>query len=620
MIPRGFNLKQILATFLLACLISTTLEAQKVKYKDLYPLLAAKKYEQAEPFLRQFIQDEKNRDKYPNSLLQMAFVYHEKALNDDVLLETDQLKNHVDSAVYYYQWALKMIDDKAVRKNDEYYLAYKRRDVRTGKFGINLGDVQFDIEEKIKALKGREEKVTTLAGFFNKSQQAYDSALRLYRNIKNEYATEKRLLLRLNDQTSEEMNQLKSAYVTAVENFKSYKNTLNDIDRVGYNQDLLIKEIVDFEEDGVAGTDLTKDNVAFWDYSKWVDDVRSIHTDEILPLFEELIAFDQQFRDLIRKSRNDTVAIANIPSITGVAEFERLKEFDEDPMPFKIFSYQQALLGYTSLQATHKDYQDTTDIMYKLDVLESKVDQLNKMDSLINLLLGVNVPEETKNYHSYVKAQYGEAEDLQGYIKSQLDFVIEEKRAKEAALEQAALRSEWLIVESDSIPLKMPETFGEDFQLKYAPLLVDSLLTAGLYFSTDTTAQGYIADVNPARQPVMFEFFEVDSVFRTRDAISMTEVKSLSLLGESDSIYFVIFYAPMPEQESFEATVVRASSEGTLWTKNLILAAIPGTIAYNVRTDEIIINYEMPDFGGSDQELVGNKIVFSKDGEIQDGS
>src|SRR5882724_11101420 len=117
--------------------------AQKVKYKDLIVLLTSKQYEKAEPFLRRYV---KENDDNPNAFLYMGIVFQEKSTKMDPLLHTDILSANLDSANVFYDKAYKGITDKELRRNDEYYEAYTRRDLRTGKFVIKLSDVQLDIE------------------------------------------------------------------------------------------------------------------------------------------------------------------------------------------------------------------------------------------------------------------------------------------------------------------------------------------------------------------------------------------------------------------------------------------------------------------------------------------
>src|SRR5690348_2999562 len=117
-----------LIQFLLIFLISAAY-GQKVKYKDIYGLLSTKQYEQAEPFLKQYLKE--NIDN-PNAYLYMGFILQDKASKNDVLKQTKIAVANMDSAIMYYGKASKILDEREVRKNKEYYETYNRRDLRTG--------------------------------------------------------------------------------------------------------------------------------------------------------------------------------------------------------------------------------------------------------------------------------------------------------------------------------------------------------------------------------------------------------------------------------------------------------------------------------------------------------
>src|SRR5258706_6966276 len=166
---------------------------QKVKYKDLFLLLNSKQYSDAEPFLRKFLKD--NPD-HPNGLLYMWIIFQERSNKDDVLKLTDVLQHHIDSAVLFYEKAYKEIDEKEVKRNDEYYESYKRRDLRTGDFAIKLSDVQFDVEKKIQGLKERKTRAGLLKGYLTAAEALYGKANGQFRDLQSNYAGTRELLLR----------------------------------------------------------------------------------------------------------------------------------------------------------------------------------------------------------------------------------------------------------------------------------------------------------------------------------------------------------------------------------------------------------------------------------------
>jgi tetratricopeptide (TPR) repeat protein len=178
--------------FLLLSFIVSTSFGQKIKYKDIFGLLNTKRYEEAEPFLKRYL---KETDDNPNAFLYMGIIYQEKSAKDDVLKQTKRAMAHMDSAIFFYDKAYKSINEKEVKRNDEFYQAYNRRDLRTGEFGVKLSDIQFDLEKKIEGLRERIDRVKMVKHYFSLADTLYRKTTRLFVTIKNAYPEEKSLYL-----------------------------------------------------------------------------------------------------------------------------------------------------------------------------------------------------------------------------------------------------------------------------------------------------------------------------------------------------------------------------------------------------------------------------------------
>ncbi|MEO9873020.1 hypothetical protein [Ekhidna sp.] len=140
-----------LVSFLLLSVLSWSLAAQKIKYKEIYPVLAAKQYDVGIPRLIEYMAIEENINE-ANANLQMGLWLHERFMKLDDN-ESNQLTQIGDSALFFLEKAKGLIDVKELKKKDDYYQSYLRRDLRSGKFLIKVSDVHLDIENKMDEIQ-----------------------------------------------------------------------------------------------------------------------------------------------------------------------------------------------------------------------------------------------------------------------------------------------------------------------------------------------------------------------------------------------------------------------------------------------------------------------------------
>jgi tetratricopeptide (TPR) repeat protein len=194
-------------------LISSATYAQKVKYKDIFGLLKTKQYEAAEPFLRKYL---KENDDNPNAFLYRGIIAHEKSAKEDILRNTEKTIAQMDTAIYFYTKAYQTITEKELKRNDEYYELYNRRDLRTGEFGVKLSDVQFDIQKKLEGLRERIDRLKMVKHYFVLADSLYRKSNALYLTIQKTYPGEKEFYLRGDDNLLKSLTALALRYDSAV--------------------------------------------------------------------------------------------------------------------------------------------------------------------------------------------------------------------------------------------------------------------------------------------------------------------------------------------------------------------------------------------------------------------
>ncbi|NOS93217.1 MAG: hypothetical protein HOP30_14955 [Cyclobacteriaceae bacterium] len=592
--------RKILLILLTACSLHSAY-SQKVKYKDLIVLLEAKQFEKAEPFLRRYLKE--NPDN-ASAILYMGMTLQEKAASNDVLKNTEILLSNCDSAVLFYDKAYNAITEKELKKNDEYYQSYSRRDLRTGEFVIKLSDVRLDLETRVKNLKDRKEKVRELKKNFAESEKLYTRSGNLFKEIQAAYETESAFYLRSDEPLVAKLKQLAAAFDSAVLKFDAYKAVLKQIARPGYNQQINLQEIVDMKKDGATPADFMVDDLRLWDYKRWsrstVDAIQNV----INPLRDRLISFDIALNKLHDKIKKDSVSV-----LTELAQYEdgllygQLRKYDPNPLPIDVFEMKKSEMMYVSNSIAHKAFRDTSNVKLRLSYLSKELANIQVLDSVTTHLYRRDLAKEAVNYQQFITKAYGTQQVLASYISSTLDFAKREKLRKQVAWERTMQATKWMISGKDSIPLFFDQTAKE---LNFKPLaVVEEKMTVGIHYQ-DSIAKGYVFAITPTRIADTGALFDLDPIIYSKRNLPVT--KSIATADATANIYFAAIYSESKVEEKFPVTVARiAHGTGLVWSTVLKLDMVPTELSFNAANGELTVKIT----NGSESKI----IALDKDGK-----
>ncbi len=586
-----YNLRHKMVRILLTTLSFLSLLSpafgQKVKYKDLFVLLNAKQYDQAEPFLRTYLAE---NDDNPNAYLFMGIILQEKAANNDVLKHTDIMINNLDSAVIYYDKAYKQMTEKEIKRNDEYYQAYNRRDLRTGKFGVKLSDVQFDIEKKIEALKERKVLVGELKTHYDNAEAQYAKAQFLYKDIQLKYGNEKTLFLRSDASTIVNLKRITHVFDSSILAFKSYKDISSTFGNTGYNQELDLKEITSLEKDGTSTPDFMQDKLVLWDFKRWTDNTIAGIEKEVLPMRENLISYDIEINKLREKLKQDSVSVKNdLTKLVDKILYNQLKKYDPNPMPMDVFGMKIAELEYLSELINNRPFRDSSNIKLKLGLIEKELKEIKKLDSVSTKLSNRDLEADALDYNHFVSRAYGTPAVLKSLVKTTKDFADREKERKEKESGRLSDALRWMVTEADSIPLFMEVSDNS----KFKPLiLVEDKFTAGFQFA-DTVATGYFSTINAARKGGVNVSFPIDNKVFTRGKLPVT--KALSTSDENGQVFYILFYSEEKVGNKFPATMAKIyRTDGLAWSSNFSYELLPVEVSFQVESGEVAVKTSNP--------------------------
>ncbi|MBT1705363.1 hypothetical protein [Chryseosolibacter indicus] len=586
-----------LIAFVLVFALTSTSNAQKVKYKDIFGLLSTRQYEQAEPFLQRYLKE--NTDN-PNAYLYMGIVLQEKALKMDLLKQTSLAVSYNDSSIQFYDKAYKLIDEREVKKNKEYYQIYNRRDLRTGEFGVKLSDIQFDIEKKVQGLRERNSKIKAVKYNFSLADSLYNKRCNsIYASLQTSFANENQLYLRGGESTIKLLRSLRSAFDSSLIAFETYKSSVSSVGRLPYNQNLVVNKINNFQKDGGNETSFYDDNINIWDYKTFADKAIYVIEKEMIPTRANVIGYDIEINKL--KERLDTKLVSvrsELSKKINKSLYQQLQKYDIDPLPILVFSTKTADLEYRSLLIEHKEAKDSSDLHYRRSRLIEELDKINRLDSISERLESSDINEKAKDYSYYISYAFKSPDALKAEVKQMRASVAEEKIKKNAELTSVKDALKWIVDGVDSIPLVLTETLK-----RYKPLFIDEdNYTVGLVYKDSLNNEGYFYTITNSRRPSLKVKFPVEKASFKQSKFSYA--KTLTYASVPESLYYVLIYSENALKEKYPASLAKISSTGLIWSSNLNLNFIPNEMVFNSDKSEIIIKDEV------------KKIVIDKNGKV----
>lgn len=569
---------------LIQCMLLFLISAaygQKVKYKDIFALLSTKQFEQAEPFLKNYLKETVDN---PNAFLFMGNIFQEKASKNDVLKQTSIAVANMDSAIFYYDKAYKTIDDREVRKNKDYYQSYNRRDLRTGEFGVKLSDIQFDIEKRIEGLKERIDKIKMVKYYFSLADSTYRRSNSLFLSLRKKYPAENQLYLRADEKTISDLTTLSLRFDSCTKAFERYQAATATAGKTGYNQKISLAEIVDFTADGSDVADLYQEQVKWWNYKRFADKAREVIGKEIIPMRRHLVSYDMEINKLQEKLKTDSVSVRNdLTKLIDKLLYDQLKKFDPEPLPMTVFALKTTDLEYRSMMIEHAPLRDSANVHLQIKLLVDELKVLSRLDSAAAKISDQAIDARAPDYADFVSSTYSSAAVLKSYVRTLKDAGVREQREKAPLLAQHVRALNYIVDGSDSIPLT------EEPGSHYRPLVITpEKFTLGVSTRDSTQLQGYFYTINASRKPEVKAYFPLD-----KSGIKSSDLGAAHALAYSDAagqIYYVLVYADGPQGEKFPATLAKIyRSDGLAWKVDCPLAFAPSEMVVSAETGELLI-------------------------------
>lgn len=456
------KLKTVLIFLLLFPCISFVY-SQKLKYKELYPILKSDTvtFALAKQLLSDYIKEEPD---FPNAYYQYAILC-KKHVNDlDVLTETNLVIKYCDQAVTNYTLFLNTTNEKDLKNNKEYYGEFIKNNTNS-KPEINYTEVTQAVKQNIIDIQNFSSKIRHISTLFYKSIDFYESAKKLFLEINNQYLCENDIYLLADETLIKNCNQLIICYDSAVFYISAYSKSIKEFPLAKYNQQFVFKKIETYRLDGFdAETSFLINNITIWDYGYWAKKtINTINTD-IKDLRNKLEKTEKELCDAIKILR-DTSQLYSLPNEYrfNKTTLLKLKKYDFNSLVLNLFLFQKNQIDWLILMRNKQKY-DSLSISSTDEKFVFYGKLLKSLYACDSLVKDLNIAASEKNIQKYIlfiDGFFGSKTGFYNYIEVnekeiKKNLAEYEKKSLNTFLSYFNDNTKFISYKNEKIPLYMP--------------------------------------------------------------------------------------------------------------------------------------------------------------------
>ncbi|MEM6642627.1 MAG: hypothetical protein AAF616_06580, partial [Bacteroidota bacterium] len=440
---------------------------QKIKYKELFPKLEAKQYEEAGPILFQYLATLKKDEANPN--LQVGLMLEHQFNQFDIIYDSSRIYSSGDSAIYFLGKAKGLIDEKELRKNDEYYQSFFRRDLRTGEFGIKVSDVHLDIEKKIETIEERVKQIKSLNRSLGLIETGYAEAMSKYKELSSRFSDYNTFLLSSGEAELSVLEEIQAVAYDAVQEAETVKKIAEGLGSAKYQGELDLRPIVVFGKDGLTDAEIYGSALRLWDYDSWARDTRS-EINGSVGLFKTMINnYATGLREKKQKLKNSKDADALVVPENLIETFDKYDPNSVVEKLLKSETFEARVIKNVDLQI-NPDLLDSTKIGRQLEIYTEAKTNVDALYALISSIALEDLAGAKEKYPKYINSFFQTYGTASKYIQEMKKWSARNKEWITNSVEYWAERNRWGTIAKEGeaerkIPLYISDTLINDFQV-----------------------------------------------------------------------------------------------------------------------------------------------------------
>ncbi len=394
--------------------------AQKnLKYKNVYKTISEKSKEEAYSMLLIY---QKQDPYFPNTYFQLGLIAKYWSKDYDALTNIKDVRFFIYNTSLYFGLAKSKIDDKEVRKNDDYYRNVSKF---KGIDKLKFEDVNFFIEEQIEANNIYKKNVEIVTNFYNSSIDYYNNCIKIFKEINQDNRKIKDIYMTADDEFMDKLNRLESSFDSTIFSLQNYQTAIKNYPIKNHKQKYKLYPIKTYRLQGLTSSDFLQDEIHLWDYGTWVKEFKVALNNDIDQLRKDI----EKTNANINKRVDDIISSNEYKSDIQKYKIDeklinRIGKYDYNSLLVPLFRYKDAKQDFIiKTKSPVNNIKDTTNAIsilqkgrYYNDLVKSKqyADSLNtEFYSRINSY-------DVNKYKYFFEKNYNGEPGLKYYSKNEL--------------------------------------------------------------------------------------------------------------------------------------------------------------------------------------------------------
>ncbi|MEN8119018.1 MAG: hypothetical protein ABFS35_01665 [Bacteroidota bacterium] len=406
--------------------INPVIIAQRnLRYKDVYKAVVEKSREEAYSILLIY---QKQDPYFPNPYFQLGLIAKYWSKDYDALTDIKDVNFFIYNTNLYFGLAKAKIDEKEIRKNDDYY---KNASSFNELEKLNFEDVKSYINEQIAANNEYKRNVEIVTNYYNSSIDHYNYCIKVFKEINQDNLKIKDIYMTADEEFIKKLDDLENSFDSTIYYLQNYQTAIKNYPIKEHNQKYQLYPIETYRLQGLTSSDFLKDKIHLWDYGTWVKDFKLILNTDIKQLRGDVGRANKDLDKHLKSITNSNKYKTDFKKYKVDEKLiNRIGKYDYNSLLVSLFRYKEAKQEFLAKSKDPvNDALDTSNIFsmfQKAKFYDDLVKSKNLADSMnADFQIRINSYDVNK-YKQFFKDNYSGETGLKNYTQTESAFLNSE--------------------------------------------------------------------------------------------------------------------------------------------------------------------------------------------------